>query len=76
MKRAPTWRNMFLLRRISGPRPHTAKSTIVTAGTNLSTTVLPCKALHDLQNIRMLSKLNFMKIVNKLLITSEKICAT
>lgn len=55
MKRAPTWRNMFLLRRISGPRPHTAKSTIVTAGTNLSTTVLPCKALHDLHNIRMLS---------------------
>ena len=46
-----TVRKRFLLRRISGPRPHAAKATMLTAGTNWSTRGLPRKALHDLHHM-------------------------
>ena len=43
---------MFLLSRKSGPMPHTANIIIQAAGTNLSTSGLPCKTLYDLHNTK------------------------
>lgn len=39
---------MFLVRRMSGPRPHAAKVMIPIAGINFRMRGLPCKALYDL----------------------------